>query len=335
MIRRPPRSTLFPYTTLFRSHAQAAGLRGEEGAEQPVDGVRVDPDARVLHGRQNLIAAVRPRANHQLRRPVPDGRHRLDTIHHEVDEHLLELDSITEDGAQRRRQVHPQRHPMAEHRGAHQRDHVADDVVDVQPRFVWLGLRSELADALDHVRRPVALLHDGGQRVADHVEVGTGRRPPVEGRVGVGHDGGQRLVDLVSDRCGQLAQGRRVTCASSACAWRRDSSVRLRSVMSVTVTSTRLNRAGRGGNVTVTSAVSLSPFRVWREVSAAKDLRPTAMATSPSTKASRVSGTKTLSRDTRRSFLLSAPNTLTVTSLTSTILTIVMACSTNSGCAAR
>src|SRR5256885_12520663 len=25
MIRRPPRSTLFPYTTLFRSHAQVAG----------------------------------------------------------------------------------------------------------------------------------------------------------------------------------------------------------------------------------------------------------------------------------------------------------------------
>src|SRR5256885_8113436 len=25
MIRRPPRSTLFPYTTLFRSHARASG----------------------------------------------------------------------------------------------------------------------------------------------------------------------------------------------------------------------------------------------------------------------------------------------------------------------
>src|SRR3989449_10904434 len=31
MIRRPPRSTLFPYTTLFRSHAQdeAVGLLGD------------------------------------------------------------------------------------------------------------------------------------------------------------------------------------------------------------------------------------------------------------------------------------------------------------------
>src|SRR5687768_18269122 len=32
MIRRPPRSTLFPYTTLFRSHlARGAVLAGDEG----------------------------------------------------------------------------------------------------------------------------------------------------------------------------------------------------------------------------------------------------------------------------------------------------------------
>src|SRR5256885_11669929 len=37
MIRRPPRSTLFPYTTLFRSQQQA---RGEA---KPVDSVRLRP----------------------------------------------------------------------------------------------------------------------------------------------------------------------------------------------------------------------------------------------------------------------------------------------------
>src|SRR2546422_7519452 len=34
MIRRPPRSTLFPYTTLFRS----AGLSGADGDAEPVFG---------------------------------------------------------------------------------------------------------------------------------------------------------------------------------------------------------------------------------------------------------------------------------------------------------
>src|SRR2546422_6913783 len=33
MIRRPPRSTLFPYTTLFRSRQRLAQGRGVEGSE--------------------------------------------------------------------------------------------------------------------------------------------------------------------------------------------------------------------------------------------------------------------------------------------------------------
>src|SRR5688572_32534652 len=32
MIRRPPRSTLFPYTTLFRSHERVAHFVGDAGA---------------------------------------------------------------------------------------------------------------------------------------------------------------------------------------------------------------------------------------------------------------------------------------------------------------
>src|SRR3712207_7156518 len=42
MIRRPPRSTLFPYTTLFRSQ-HVPGRRGEpRGEERPVVGRRVE-----------------------------------------------------------------------------------------------------------------------------------------------------------------------------------------------------------------------------------------------------------------------------------------------------
>src|SRR2546421_3668388 len=45
MIRRPPRSTLFPYTTLFRSEvvpseiAPLAALRLDTGPQQRIDGV--------------------------------------------------------------------------------------------------------------------------------------------------------------------------------------------------------------------------------------------------------------------------------------------------------
>src|SRR2546430_12993069 len=45
MIRRPPRSTLFPYTTLFRSGGAAAGVRGDHAA-------RIDTRDRGLGGRE-------------------------------------------------------------------------------------------------------------------------------------------------------------------------------------------------------------------------------------------------------------------------------------------
>src|SRR5947207_15125406 len=50
MIRRPPRSTLFPYTTLFRSsdeeRGQVLGVGGQVKDELASAGVRVELDAR-------------------------------------------------------------------------------------------------------------------------------------------------------------------------------------------------------------------------------------------------------------------------------------------------
>src|SRR3712207_9066056 len=52
MIRRPPRSTLFPYTTLFRSVEQPVGVVGhlEEPLRQlPLGHLRAAPLAGALH----------------------------------------------------------------------------------------------------------------------------------------------------------------------------------------------------------------------------------------------------------------------------------------------
>src|SRR3712207_8318945 len=53
MIRRPPRSTLFPYTTLFRSEPQPALLVAGDDApdEQALHAVRLDEHERpFVHG---------------------------------------------------------------------------------------------------------------------------------------------------------------------------------------------------------------------------------------------------------------------------------------------
>src|SRR3712207_8786172 len=57
MIRRPPRSTLFPYTTLFRSHVYPISGRSHQGLGEDGKGEEVgvgDPEALLHPGRQKL-----------------------------------------------------------------------------------------------------------------------------------------------------------------------------------------------------------------------------------------------------------------------------------------
>src|SRR2546422_10337904 len=86
MIRRPPRSTLFPYTTLFRSHAPALGELLEKwwrdagasgGDEDPIERGLVGPAQRAVSHAYPHVGIPeafdqRPRAGRQ--RPEPLDR---------------------------------------------------------------------------------------------------------------------------------------------------------------------------------------------------------------------------------------------------------------------
>src|SRR5947209_9357454 len=59
MIRRPPRSTLFPYTTLFRSHAgDAPGRRGIVDRHDGADVARSEEHTSELQSRQYLVCRL-------------------------------------------------------------------------------------------------------------------------------------------------------------------------------------------------------------------------------------------------------------------------------------
>src|SRR5258705_5107607 len=82
MIRRPPRSTLFPYTTLFRS------LRV---ADHP-GALRFDPHRTTLPGARVDVVGGRPRPDARVadRRPVA----RWAAHHGRSEEHTSELQSL-------------------------------------------------------------------------------------------------------------------------------------------------------------------------------------------------------------------------------------------------
>src|SRR2546427_8866505 len=84
MIRRPPRSTLFPYTTLFRSPLQPRG-RVARRARDPEQ----DPVQRLLPPR-----GLEGRALHRLDpRPDPDGLEIAGQRLARSEEHTSELQS--------------------------------------------------------------------------------------------------------------------------------------------------------------------------------------------------------------------------------------------------
>src|SRR3989442_7855827 len=87
MIRRPPRSTLFPYTTLFRSVTRRAADRGSTTPLlRAVRGLRI-----FLHEQQPFREAeIQENRLAQLRHPEPFRR---EGILHRSEEHTSELQS--------------------------------------------------------------------------------------------------------------------------------------------------------------------------------------------------------------------------------------------------
>src|SRR5256884_9115331 len=74
MIRRPPRSTLFPYTTLFRSVVRSSYCRQAQQHELPValDGLDGAP-GQVLLERCRIVDEIRFSERHRQNAPAEDG----------------------------------------------------------------------------------------------------------------------------------------------------------------------------------------------------------------------------------------------------------------------
>src|SRR3712207_8131972 len=89
MIRRPPRSTLFPYTTLFRSHDVRHAVEADDMSDHPVVAAELRlPQPVAQHGPAALGAVgVRERTS-------AVGRHAEDAEHVGGDERDLETSRL-------------------------------------------------------------------------------------------------------------------------------------------------------------------------------------------------------------------------------------------------
>src|ERR1022692_5184057 len=82
MIRRPPRSTLFPYTTLFRSRTYGDRLAGPGSSGAVVRGYRSEEHTSELQSPCNLVCRLlleKKKTNHT--NPELCGRLSLSALH--------------------------------------------------------------------------------------------------------------------------------------------------------------------------------------------------------------------------------------------------------------
>src|SRR2546430_5430609 len=83
MIRRPPRSTLFPYTTLFRSGdgGQVGQRRALDADDAAVVALRVDRKSTRLNSSHSQISyAVFCLKKKQTKQDIPDHRSRVHSL---------------------------------------------------------------------------------------------------------------------------------------------------------------------------------------------------------------------------------------------------------------
>jgi hypothetical protein len=96
----PPAVRLYDGATDRQPHAHAVGFGRKKRVEQLVRIIGVDAGAEVSNRNDYLIGFVQMRSDQKFPWRVGYGRHGLDSVHDQIDDHLLQLNPIATHGGQ-------------------------------------------------------------------------------------------------------------------------------------------------------------------------------------------------------------------------------------------
>src|SRR6266702_1467716 len=140
------------------SHAHPAELGRVEGVEQPVDGLTAQSRAGIPDPDEQAARCILLRRDEQLSRSLGDAAHRFDGVHDQVEDHLLQLDSISLNRRQCIRELRPHRHVVLQRFAVRQSNDLEDRFVDLEEILPWWRLLDESTYPADDVDRPMAIL---------------------------------------------------------------------------------------------------------------------------------------------------------------------------------
>ena len=132
-----------------QAHAEPAGLAGDEAIEDALQLRLLDPSPRVLDGDLEG-SGVESRGLDAHVAQVVVG-HGFAGVDHDVQDHLLELDDVTEHAREVVGETEPQRDPLPFQVLAQEAGDFANHVVEVQRLLVDVFLPEERAQMSDHL----------------------------------------------------------------------------------------------------------------------------------------------------------------------------------------
>src|SRR4030095_12649082 len=91
-----------------QANSHSVLLRRIEGLKELVRGIRSEADPRVLYAETHVLTLIRFASDQQISRAVLDANHRIRSVSHQVQDDLLELDTIARDRWEVDREFRPQ-----------------------------------------------------------------------------------------------------------------------------------------------------------------------------------------------------------------------------------
>ena len=147
-------------------------------------------------------------ADQQLSRPLADAAHRFDGVDDQVEDHLLQLDSISLNERQALRELRLHRDAVLHHFASGQGNDLEDRFVDLQAILPWGRLLDEGTDPADDVAGSLAVLDDATERLPDLLQIRRLGAKPAQGGIGIGDCRRNWLADFMGNRGRQLPHRR-------------------------------------------------------------------------------------------------------------------------------
>src|SRR5215469_3156623 len=190
------------------ANPEASRLCTVEGSENAFGVLRLQSGAGILDRNDNLARPAVPRADPQLSCPSRPAAHGFNRVHHEVEDHLLQLDPISAHEWQALREPAVHRHTVFHELSMTERDDLMYRLVDLEVLLARGLFLDQGTDPPHDVEDAMAEPGDTGQGLPDFLDVRFLAIQKAQGCLRIGHCRCDRLVDLVRNRSGHLSERR-------------------------------------------------------------------------------------------------------------------------------